>query len=188
MYFDFRAESPAREDAAAPLASLKRRRAALWTIWQTLRRLEDDERGVAIVTLRSILAGRDYRARLGRAMTGDEVLTLVTDGLVTIGAHTVTHPVLSELGAAACHREITESKLACETLIGAPVGAFAYPFGDFDTEAREAVMAAGFTLACSAQRGPAITTSDVFGLPRIYVPNLDGDAFEQTIRSASAAF
>ena len=52
-------------------------------------------------------------------MTGSEIRALVADGLVAIGAHTVTHPVLVGLGAAACHREISESKLACEALFGA---------------------------------------------------------------------
>ena len=108
-------------------------------------------------------------------MTSDEVLALVTDGLVSIGAHTVTHPVLSGFSAAACWRESIESKLACEALIGAPVTAFAYPYGAFDARAREVVKAAGFTFACSTWSGPATATSDVFAR----------DAFEHALRSAS---
>ena len=115
-------------------------------------------------------------------MTREEVRALVADGLVAIGAHTVTHPVLAGLPATACHREITESKLTCEDLFGEPVTAFAYPYGDFDAQAREAVKTAGFTLACSVQRGPALATSDVLALPRIHVRNLDGDEFERALR------
>ena len=74
---------------------------------------------------------------------------------------------------------------ACESLVDSPVTAFAYPYGEFDANARRAVEAAGFTVACSTQRGPAVTSSDVLALPRIHVPNLDGDAFEQA-RIASA--
>ena len=120
-------------------------------------------------------------------MTGDEVRALVADGLVTIGAHTVTHPVLSELDPAACQQEIMQSKLDCEALIGAPVSAFAYPYGDFDHKASESAKASGFAFACSTRHGPALTTSDVFALPRIQVPDCDGDAFERILRSASAA-
>jgi peptidoglycan/xylan/chitin deacetylase (PgdA/CDA1 family) len=187
MRFDFGTEPTEREDGAPSAPSLEKRHAALWTIWQTLRRLEDDERRSIILKLQLMFVGRDYRTGLSRAMSREEVRALVADGLVTIGAHTVTHPVLAGLGAAACHREVTESKLVCEALTGAPVMAFAYPYGDFDNAAREAVKNAGFTFACSTQRSPAIATSDVLALPRIHVPNLDGDEFERALRLASAA-
>jgi peptidoglycan/xylan/chitin deacetylase (PgdA/CDA1 family) len=120
-------------------------------------------------------------------MTSMEVRTLVADGLVTIGAHTVTHPALAGLGAAACRREIIESKVVCEALVGAPVTSFAYPYGDFDAMARDEVKTAGFAFACSMRRGPAFATSDVFALPRIHVHNWDGDAFERALQSASVA-
>jgi peptidoglycan/xylan/chitin deacetylase (PgdA/CDA1 family) len=42
--FDFGTESPARDDGTMPVASLPRRRAALMTLWHSLRRLEDEER------------------------------------------------------------------------------------------------------------------------------------------------
>jgi peptidoglycan/xylan/chitin deacetylase (PgdA/CDA1 family) len=187
MQFDFGAGSPAREHGATATASLTSRREALWTLRQALLPLDDETRRQIMVKLRSIFIGRDHRASLGRAMTGEEVRTLVADGLMTIGAHTVTHPVLSGLGAAACLREVTESKFACEALIGASVEAFAYPYGDHDAKACEAVKSAGFAFACSVKRAPAIAKSDVFALPRIYIPNLGGDEFERTLRSASSA-
>jgi peptidoglycan/xylan/chitin deacetylase (PgdA/CDA1 family) len=180
---DFGGEPPAREDGTTPTVSLKKRRAALWALRQALRLLDEEERRLIMVKLRLIFAGRDRRAKLGRAMTAEEVRALVTDGLVSIGAHTVTHPVLSELGVTACHREITKSKLACEALTGAPVTAFAYPYGDFDAEARDAVKNAGFTFACSTRHGPASASSDMFALPRVHVANWNGDEFEEALRS-----
>ena len=83
---------------------------------------------------------------------------------------------------AACQREIAESKLACETLIGTPVAGFAYPYGDFDAKVRDAVGTAGFAFACSVRHGPAIATSDTLALPRIHVPNVGGDEFERALR------
>ena len=74
------------------------------------------------------------------------------DGLVTIATHAVTHRVLSELGAPACHREITGSKLACEALIRALVAGFTNPYGNLDAKSRGAATAAGFTFACLTQR------------------------------------
>ena len=178
----FGAEPAECEDGRTGTGS-KTRRAALLTIWQSLRRLSDDDRRSAMLQLRVICSGRrDRSTNLDRAMSREEVRALTGDGLVTIGAHTVTHPVLAGLEAGACQREITESKLACEALTNAPVTAFAYPYGAFDVEAREAVKAAGFTIGCSAHRGPATARSDFFALPRTAVPNLDGDEFERALR------
>jgi len=182
MRIDFDAGSPERAGGA-----IKSRHAALWRIRQALRRLEDEERRPIMTKLASIFAKRDRPGALGRAMTSDEVRALVAEGLLAIGSHSVTHPMLAGLGAAACRREIDESKLACEALIGAPVAAFAYPYGDFDTEVRDTVKAVGFAFACSAQHGPATAASDIFALPRIHVTDMDGDAFEHALRLASAA-
>jgi peptidoglycan/xylan/chitin deacetylase (PgdA/CDA1 family) len=180
MFFDFSSSSQDRESEV-----LKRRRAALQAIWQSLRVFEDEERRSVMAKVRSDFNVRDHPANLGRAMTDSEVRALMADGLVTIGAHTVTHPVLSAVGAAACRREITVSKWACEALVGVPIAAFAYPYGDFDAQAREAVKAAGFKFACSTQPGPAGAASDTFALPRIHISNMDGDEFERVLRLAT---
>ena len=181
MHIDLGLESPVCDDGTIDAASLKRRQLALTPIWRAIRDLEDDKRELIMAELRSIFAVRGHHAAQARAMTREEVRALVTDGLVTIGAHTVTHPVLSRLEAATCHREITDSKLACEALIGAPVAGFAYPYGDFDAKTRRTIMAAGFAFACSTQHAPATAESDVFALPRVYVRNWSGDAFEQAL-------
>jgi peptidoglycan/xylan/chitin deacetylase (PgdA/CDA1 family) len=184
IHIDLGTESTLREEGAKRAVSLAKRQAALTPIWETIRLLEDDERELIMAQLRSIYPARGQVVQ-GRAMTGEEARELLAGGLVTIGAHTVTHPVLSRLETAAGHREVTESKLACEALIGGPVAGFAYPYGDLNADARGAVKAAGFAFACSTQRGPASAASDVFTLPRIQVVNSGGDAFEQALRSAS---
>jgi peptidoglycan/xylan/chitin deacetylase (PgdA/CDA1 family) len=55
--------------------------------------------------------------------------TLARDPLVTIGAHSVTHPVLSDLDDRSALEEMACSKSRlCETL-RVPIDHFAYPFG-----------------------------------------------------------
>ena len=187
MRLELEAKSPARKDGTIRGLPSKKREAALNTIWEILRNIEDEERRHTMAELRSKIEVQNYRASPSRAMTSEEVRALVKDGLVTIGAHTVTHPVLSALEIGACHREIKESKLVCEALIGSAVQAFAYPYGRFDPKSRAAVEAAGFAFACSIRHGPAFAKSDIFALPRIHVSNMHGDAFELALRSASAA-
>ncbi len=185
LIFKFGSEVDAG-DNTAPSLVLKNRSATLSAIWQILRQLNDEERDSVMAQLRSILLDGDDHRSLARIMTSNEVQTIVSDGLVTIGAHTVSHPMLSGLGETACRREIAQSKRVCEDITGRPVMTFAYPYGDFDIMAREAVKTAGFVLACSTRSGPAAATSDIFALPRVHVPNTDGDEFERILRSVSA--
>jgi peptidoglycan/xylan/chitin deacetylase (PgdA/CDA1 family) len=184
MCFELGVEPPANEDGVKSEPWPKRRRDVLEAIYHPIRRLDEKERQATMAQLRSIFAKRNDRARLGRAMTGDEVRALVADSLVTVGAHTVTHPLLPELDAAQRHRELIESKIACEALVGAPVPQFAYPYGESDAATLEAVKDAGFAFACSTGRAAAVSASDLFALRRIYITNLGGDAFEQRIATA----
>ena len=184
MGFDLGNGSGADTDCATPSA-WKSPHNVLEAIYNPMRFLDEEQRRAVMIEIRSSFAGRAGNAGLPRAMTSGEVRALAADGLVTVGAHTVTHPSLPGLGTAACRREVTESKLACEALVETPVAAFTYPYGEFNAQAREAVKQAGFAFAC-ATRGSDLTASDIFTLPRIYVPNVDGDVFEQRIRWASA--
>jgi peptidoglycan/xylan/chitin deacetylase (PgdA/CDA1 family) len=155
-------------------------------VWDSLRRLEEEEREALMIEVRSKMSKRDHSLGSGRPMTRAEVGAMVTDGLVTIGAHTVSHPLLTGLQTAMHRFEIVESKAACEALLGGPVAAFAYPYGDLDAEVRATVAGAGFACGCATTNGPATAASDIFALPRIQVFDWDGEAFERALRSASA--
>jgi peptidoglycan/xylan/chitin deacetylase (PgdA/CDA1 family) len=75
-------------------------------------------------------------------------------GLVTLGAHSVSHPRLTELDDAQLAVEVAGSKAQLEELSGAPVELFAYPFGDADARVARAVAAAGFRAAFVEGRLP----------------------------------
>ncbi len=76
------------------------------------------------------LYGVDERAELDAAMLSwDEVRTLASDALVTIGAHTISHRRLARLDAAAAHEELAGGKARIEAVIDRPVFHLAYPYG-----------------------------------------------------------
>src|SRR5262249_10925204 len=106
MHFEFAVESRGGAKHGAPSAT---RQAILMAIWQALRRLDDAERQSTMAELRSIFSDRGCYTNRARAMTQEEVRRLVVDGFITIGAHTVTHPVLPELGTDASNRELIQS-------------------------------------------------------------------------------
>jgi peptidoglycan/xylan/chitin deacetylase (PgdA/CDA1 family) len=185
--FDFGTPSAPQAGSWRTWVRRRRRRRAYRAIWWVLRPLDNEERGLLMAEIRSKLAGRHFQPGSGRAMTRSEVRMLAGDGLITVGAHTVTHPVLTAIGTDACRREIAESKAACEALIGKPVPGFAYPYGDLDERVRSVVEEAGFAFACSTRSGPVTAKSDLLTLPRVAIGDWDGDTFEQALRSASAA-
>lgn len=179
-------EFPEAESIDGSVRRSTDRRAMLDSIYEPLRHLGDDERRATVAKLRAILSKDDIGASLGRPMTGEEIRTLVADSLVAVGAHTVTHPSLPKLPSAAQCDELVRSKRLCESFVEAPVTAFAYPYGEYNAEVREAVKRAGFAIACTSLRGPAGAALDGLAMPRIFIPDQDGDAFERRIRWASA--
>jgi peptidoglycan/xylan/chitin deacetylase (PgdA/CDA1 family) len=91
---------------------------------------------------------------------------------MSIGAHTVSHPILSLSSEEEARREIQDSKSLLERALGRPVWAFAYPFGNPATMgerevrlAREAGFACGFL---NVEHWGGLE-SDFLALPRTHV-------------------
>lgn len=90
-----------------------------------------------------------------------------------IGAHTVNHPILSRIDAAAAAAEIGDGRDALAGWLGEAPAAFAYPNGvpgaDYGERDVALVRRAGFRCAVSTARGAAGRDGDPFQLPR-YTP------------------
>ncbi len=83
-----------------------------------------------------------------------------------IGAHTCTHPRLSQIPRDRAREEIVSSKKKLEDRFGQPVEHFAYPFGDYNEAVVELVREAGFKTACTMNRGVNDRNTDPFRLKR----------------------
>ena len=86
-----------------------------------------------------------------------------------VGAHSRTHPRLTNCTDAELLAEIAGSKSDLEALIGAPVTQFCYPYGDRDDRVVSAVRHAGYSAATTTQRGRANPDDDLMQLRRILV-------------------
>jgi peptidoglycan/xylan/chitin deacetylase (PgdA/CDA1 family) len=119
-------------------------------------------------------------------LTVDELRTIAADGLVEVGSHTVTHPVLALLKREEQQREIAGGKEALEELLDLPVVSFSYPYGgpaDYTGESVELVRRAGFARACANVPGLVGVESDRFQLPRLIVRDWDGDRFARRLEA-----
>lgn len=90
-------------------------------------------------------------------------------GGMEVGAHSSSHPRLTQCAAAQLQREIGDSKAALEDCAGVPVTQFCYPYGDVDQRVAQAVRAAGFAAATTTRRGRATAGMDLWQLPRIQI-------------------
>jgi peptidoglycan/xylan/chitin deacetylase (PgdA/CDA1 family) len=91
------------------------------------------------------------------------------EGGMEVGAHSRTHPRLTQCSDAQLHDEIHGSKAALEDQLGTPVTQFCYPYGDTDDRVVAAVRAAGFTAATTTRRGRARAGMDLWQLPRVQI-------------------
>jgi peptidoglycan/xylan/chitin deacetylase (PgdA/CDA1 family) len=128
-------------------------------------------------------SGAAPEARSSHSTLTTEALKLLNKGdLLEVGAHTMTHPMLSSLQVAEQRNEIKQSKDWLEAIIEAPVTSFAYPHGSFMRETVAIVREAGFSVACSTESAAVGRGDDLFRLPRIGIRNLDGEAFSRLLR------
>jgi peptidoglycan/xylan/chitin deacetylase (PgdA/CDA1 family) len=121
------------------------------------------------------------------AMTRDELRALAKGGLIAVGAHTITHPVLSSLMPDVAAHEIRQSKQDLQQILGTEVVSFAYPYGyrgAYTAQNVADVRAAGIADAYSNFGGVVRARADRYELNRILVRNWPLDEFGRVVRRA----
>jgi peptidoglycan/xylan/chitin deacetylase (PgdA/CDA1 family) len=101
-------------------------------------------------------------------LAGWRELESLDPAVVTLGSHTLTHPILTSLGPAETESEIRDSRQAIEARTGRAADLFCYPNGDFGAATLEAVRRhyrAAVTV--SAQ---ALAQWDAHRIPRVAEP------------------
>lgn len=112
-------------------------------------------------------------------MTPLEVQQVAAGGLVTVGAHTATHPVLANENDAEAERQIVQSVQALREWLGRDVVAFAYPNGapglDFGPREQAILRRCGVRLAFTTATAFFGVATDPLAIPRV---GLDGSPRE----------
>jgi peptidoglycan/xylan/chitin deacetylase (PgdA/CDA1 family) len=65
-------------------------------------------------------------------LAGWDELRLLDPSIVTVGSHSMTHPVLPSMSAGEIEAELAESRSMIEAKLGRPAEFFSYPNGDVD--------------------------------------------------------
>jgi len=131
-------------------------------------------------------AGRQRQIRAShQALSRQDLAELARGGLIEIGSHTTTHPVLAKLSGKEQASEIDDSRSLLQELLGLPVQSFAYPYGaacDFNSESVAIVRDCGYRAACSNIPDLVWTGTDPYQLPRVLVRDCHGDTFSQWLQ------
>jgi peptidoglycan/xylan/chitin deacetylase (PgdA/CDA1 family) len=115
-------------------------------------------------------AGGDESALADKLyLTWTDAKALAAAG-VELGAHTLTHAILSTLDADQSLAEVDGSARAMEKQLGHSPEVFAYPFGrrwDYNEDSKRAVSAAGCRYAVNTHKGTNTASSDPLELRRV---------------------
>lgn len=133
------------------------------------RRLKEVDNAVRLEALACILERCGAWPMERIMLTWPEVRRMADEGLVTIGSHTLSHPILTRVGVAEAKREIEQSRRHIEQMIGRPVRHFAYPNGDHDRTIIDLVRQGGYAGACTTVAGCNQRLTDLYALRRIDV-------------------
>jgi len=106
---------------------------------------------------------RDY-------LSVEEIKEMMAGG-ISFGAHTATHPHLTQISLDEAEKEIKKSK----EYIG-KTGPFCYPYGDYNEKVKEIVKKLGFNCAFTVKPGINYRGQDLFEIKRIDVVGEDNFA------------
>jgi peptidoglycan/xylan/chitin deacetylase (PgdA/CDA1 family) len=148
------------------VASPAERMQAAYSVIRTIKHRQPAERADCVASV----AGHIGAALPDSLMMTSAMVRQLRNSGMSIGGHTVSHPILASTDAAAARSEIAQGKEQLEAIIGEPVKLFAYPNGkpgaDYRAEHVRIVRDCGFCAAVSTSWGTANSTSDRFQLPR----------------------
>jgi len=134
------------------------------------------------------LAERAGLAPVSDLMMNDEQVRQLRSAGMSVGAHTVNHPILTSVSEETAKHEIFGAKYVLESVLDEPVSVFAYPNGtpgqDYARVHVDLVQKAGYVAACSTALGTASRKTDPLQLPRLTPWRCDGFGFRaQLIRN-----
>ena len=168
-------------------------------VFRSLNRIRPEERNSRLEAMAKsvgVTIPRTVPAKYAPCSWG-ELREMADSGLVEIGSHTVTHPILSSITDEESWDELTRSQSQIEEGMGRRVSAFCFPngmSGDVRPRQIRQVAEAGYYCSVLAHFGMVNSGSDRYQLPRIGMTRkssteqlakyLDGFAYYQQLFGA----
>ena len=101
-------------------------------------------------------------------LSAEEILDLQARGS-TFGSHTMTHAALTRIPLERASIELSDSRRALESVLGAPVTVLCYPYAKQDPSIRALARKAGYQAAVIGKGGTNTRRTEIYALRRIKV-------------------
>src|SRR5215469_12077568 len=162
------------------LKSREQRRAVWWNAVKRLSQVDAQTRDAFLRAARFQFRldaergfdnGNPASCRRFGLLTCSELRELTAAGM-TVGAHTLSHPMLSQASPELAYAEISESRIRLECALQKRVWAFAYPFGDPQSVTADVLtmaQKAGYEAAFLNFAGGLGCDLPPYALPRVHV-------------------
>jgi peptidoglycan/xylan/chitin deacetylase (PgdA/CDA1 family) len=111
----------------------------------------------------------------GEIVASQDLIKSLPSSLVTLGAHTLTHPFLSRLPREAARAEVEQSRTMLSAMSGQDVRLMSFPYGDYDQEVAAMCKTAGYELVYGIVPESVDPDNDNFVRGRVAVSPDDGD-------------
>lgn len=163
-------------------ATTKQKYNAFNEIYWALRGMSHDEQMATLDEIEKRYQGIADASRRSDEPASWEMLTeMLGTGLLTVGAHTITHDALSKLPESRVKEEMQGSQERLRKELGVTATHFAYPYGDSGSAARrefDLASALGFETAVTTRKGAVHPehAGHLHALPRV---SLNGDYQER---------
>jgi peptidoglycan/xylan/chitin deacetylase (PgdA/CDA1 family) len=153
-----------------PLKSINDKKTSATKAMLYLQTLPDHKRiDMAKVIIEDLTVGEIDELQ-GVMLTWDQIREMSENG-ISFGAHTINHPVLSNLPSKEAENEIISSKRIIEEKIDKEIVHFAYPFGrtgQYNNQTIKILKENGFKCAVTTVLGPTDHREDLFQIKRCY--------------------
>ena len=115
------------------------------------------------------------------AMTMRQIQQIAASKWVTIGGHTLSHPILNNCTTEQVYQELNQSKKKLQSWTGQPIDYFAYPNGDYSKREIQLLSDFGYKLAFTVRPDYLYEHKlrDRYELPRFEV--IENASFAETI-------
>lgn len=133
---------------------------------ERLKRLDDDAR-LRWLAGRGFTETSEYKDRQALSMEELDALGEIAD----LQSHTRFHPILPRCTTRRVREEMESSKRQLEQALGRPVYALAYPNGAYTDREVHVARQAGYACAVTTEGGYNDSTTDLFRLRRIGIPD-----------------
>ncbi len=151
------------------LLNNNKKRKCIFILLEKLKKFPDKLKNKYIFILQK-MCNVKIPSGLGKKMvlSWDEIHEMNDNGIY-FGAHTKTHPILTNENLKEAEKEIVDSKKTIEDHLKIKIRSFSYPNGSFNNEVIQLVKNNGFDCAVSTNQSliNKYDINDIYNLPRI---------------------